>query len=190
MALRSLFNEGALAEFPDGLSHFEVLGIPESLKIDLEALRERFYALSKQTHPDRFSGAEPVQALRAARWSTAINRAYQSLRDPASRAQYLLERHGFGDAPAKPNVPLELAEAYFDLQDALTEPGGLARLEGFQVELQNQLEELENGWTGLEDQWEASPDKKKVLEQVAKHFTLRRFLRSMLADIERKRGGT
>jgi molecular chaperone HscB len=190
VALRSLFNDGALVEFPEDLSHFEVLGIPESLKLDPDALRDQFYALSKQTHPDRFSGAEPVQALRAARWSTAVNRAYQTLRDPAARAEYLLFRHGLGEAQATRGVPMELAEAYFDLQDALTEPEGLAHLERFESDLRKQLEDLESAWPALEDQWEATSDKKKVLEQVAKHFTLRRFLRSMLADIERKRGGT
>jgi molecular chaperone HscB len=188
VALRSLFKDGQLPEYNEAASHFDVLGIPESLKLDLEALRERFYDLSKQTHPDRFSGATPVQALRAARWSTAVNRAYQTLRDPAERAKYLLERHGLGGDGTKTQVPLELAEAYFDLQDALVEPEGITQLVAFGADLQVQLDALDEAWAGLEDQWEGVPDKKKVLEQVAKHFTLRRFLRSMLADIERKRG--
>jgi molecular chaperone HscB len=187
VALRSLSNP--LPEYEESLSHFEVLGVPESLRVDPEALREQFYALSKQTHPDRFATAEPRQAMLAARWSTALNRAYQTLRDPILRAEYLLERH-LGEQKPSSSVPLELAETYFDLQDALTEPGGDSRLATFRAEMSDQLAALDSAWKELESAWDTGPveQRKNVLGRVAKHLTLRRFLRSMLADIERKAG--
>ena len=168
-----------VTELPEDASAFDILGVEENLVLDADALRQNFYALSKQTHPDRFTQADPRTALAAARWSTSLNRAYQTLKDPEKRALYLVERHGI---PQSKQVPLELAETYFDLQDALAEGDGESRLAGFEKEVREQLTELDLQWDSLCGNW------KKDLEPIAKHLTLRRFLQSMLADICRKRG--
>jgi molecular chaperone HscB len=69
-------------DLPENLSHFEVLGISENLKLDAQFLRDQFYSLSKRTHPDRYATKDARSALAAARWSTAVNRAYQTLKKP------------------------------------------------------------------------------------------------------------
>jgi molecular chaperone HscB len=161
-----------------------VFGLGERLEIDLEGLRERFYSLSKATHPDKYSGREGMEEVRAARWSSAINRAYQTLREPELRAAYLLERYAI---PSKGGVPMELAESYFELQDLLSEDSGKDALTAFASDMQKRLDSTESAWTELCLLWERESDKRKVLEQVSKHFTLRRFLQSMLSDIESKR---
>lgn len=175
---------GSLVDLPENLSHFEVLGISENLKLDAQFLRDQFYSLSKRTHPDRYATKDARSALAAARWSTAVNRAYQTLKNPESRALYLLERANLPNQQS--GVPLELAETYFELQDLLAEPGGQESLSRFDKEISKKLTELENQWPVLEAEWEKTEDKKKILEEVAKHFTLRRFLHSMLSDLRKK----
>src|SRR4051812_19807678 len=64
---------GALQEPPDSLSHFDVLGLPASLGLAEGPLREKFYELSKKTHPDRFGQVPPPESLYALRWNTLIN---------------------------------------------------------------------------------------------------------------------
>ncbi|WP_255584478.1 Fe-S protein assembly co-chaperone HscB, partial [Citrobacter sp. Colony322] len=55
----------------------------------------RFQDLQRQYHPDKFaSGSQAVQ-LAAVSQSATINQAWQTLRHPLMRAEYLLSLHGF-----------------------------------------------------------------------------------------------
>lgn len=171
-----------LVDLPEGANHFDVLGVPETLSFDPAALQERFYALSRQTHPDRFATAGMLDQARAARWSTAVNRAYQTLREPLSRAHYVLERHGI--ATSDKQVPVELAEAYFELQE-LAEEGNSRALADFRRGLDAQLTELDAGLPHAARAWDTQPEPSQ-LASIAKKLTLRRFLESMIRDIEKK----
>src|SRR5262245_51309270 len=105
---------GKLKAPENTLTHFEILGFPVQPELDAEVLRAKFYELSKKTHPDRFAASTPPESSYALGWSTKINRAYQTLRDPISRTYYLLEL--FKVPESGKSVPLELAETYFELQ--------------------------------------------------------------------------
>ncbi len=121
----------------------------------------------------------------ASRWSAAVNRAYQVLKDPEQRAGFFIRRAGL-DEP-KSSIPMELAETYFELQEALCEPQGEALLSDFRKRLIQQLAEMEIRWKQMEVAWDTEPNRQKLLEEIQKHFTLRRFLNSMLSDIDKKR---
>ncbi len=182
---------GVLQELPTQWNAFEVLGIDPALALNSDSLRERFYALSKQTHPDRFITADPQTALRAARWSTAVNRAYQTLRDQEGRVQVLRSAFSLPPFAAASKVPMELAETYFDLQDALTEPGSAEHLIDFKKQLIEKQAGLTHDWEALEASWLEAPHseaRKALLEKAANQLTVRRFLRSMLEDLEKKQG--
>ena len=174
-----------MQDLPEGLSHFGVLGVAPALKLDADDLRERFYALSRLVHPDRFSQKAPPEPSYALRWSTAVNRAYQTLRDPAARSRYLLEAEAF-PSPEKAQVPMELAEAYFDLQDLLTETGGEAKLLAFREDLTGQLAATDGEWSRLAEAWEHGDERKSILDRLQKLLTKQKYLRSMIADLEKR----
>lgn len=167
------------------MTHFEVLGIPVSLILDETPLRERFYSLSRRLHPDKFSQAAADQALYATRWTTLLNRAYQELREPTSLAEYVLELNGLG-GNAKAQVPVDLAESYFELQDALSEPGGTARLEGFRADLEKKLGATTEETKAIQREWEGTKDR-VTLTRLQAVLTKSRYLRSMLADIAKRK---
>ncbi|MFM8863901.1 MAG: Fe-S protein assembly co-chaperone HscB [Limnohabitans sp.] len=73
---------------------FELFGLPQQFSLDRAQLDERWKALQRQAHPDRFA-AEGAAAQRVAmQWSVRINEAYQRLKDPLKRAAYLCELRG------------------------------------------------------------------------------------------------
>ncbi len=163
---------GALKDLPGGVSHFAVLGFPESWRLDENTLRERFYELSKKTHPDRYGQAAPQDAMHALRWSTAVNRAYQTLREPEKRARYLLELKGKADK--KDAIPFDLAETYFEIQDS-EDP---KVLDAFKNDMTALLAETETNWDAVADD----------MDKLGAHLVKLKYLRSMIADIERKQG--
>ena len=103
--------------------YFEVFGLERRLQVDLGALQRRFYALSRQHHPDFHQMAgEDVQAAALER-SALVNRAYRTLRDPLSRLAYLigLEDGTGADGAVRPKAPMDLLEEMLEIQEALEE---------------------------------------------------------------------
>jgi len=76
------------------MNYFELLGMPVSLQVDTELLRRRYYALSRQYHPDRHTQAEAaIQAIMLER-SAQLNGAFQVLGNGQQLLAYVLELNG------------------------------------------------------------------------------------------------
>lgn len=73
---------------------FALLGLAPSYDIDLAALERAFFERSKAVHPDRVAGAPAAERVAQLSRSRALNDAYQLLKRPVSRAEYLLARAG------------------------------------------------------------------------------------------------
>ena len=73
---------------------FELFDVPPRFAQDLDALQQRWKALQREAHPDRFSAHGAAAQRVAMQWSVRINEAWQRLRDPLRRAAYLCELNG------------------------------------------------------------------------------------------------
>jgi molecular chaperone HscB len=102
--------------------YFGFFDLPHDLAIDLKDLEKRFYALSRELHPDKFARRSEAEREKALDDSATLNDAYRTLRDPIRRALYLLKREGFdiGEQGSK-DVPPELLEEMFELNMAIEE---------------------------------------------------------------------
>jgi len=81
-------------------NHFDLLGLPVAYEVDPDRLAERYHDLQRRLHPDRFAAAGERERRLSLQASTRINEAYQTLRDPLRRAQYLLGLLTGGDGAA------------------------------------------------------------------------------------------
>ncbi len=103
-------------------NYFDFFGLPHKLNLDGKDLESRFYALSKQWHPDRFARASEDQRRISENATATLNDGYRTLREPILRAEYLLKEHGFVIGEQKSShVPPELLEEVFELNMALEE---------------------------------------------------------------------
>ena len=109
-------------------NYFDFFGLPHKLNLDSKDLESRFYALSKQWHPDRFARGTPEQRRISEDATATLNDGYRTLKEPVLRAEYLLKEHGFDIGEQKSNnVPPELLEEVFELNMALEEIESLDR---------------------------------------------------------------
>jgi molecular chaperone HscB len=76
------------------VNYFELFGLESQFEIDLANLSTIYQTLQKKVHPDRFARASGQDQMLAVKKSTLINDAYQTLKSPLKRAQYLLELRG------------------------------------------------------------------------------------------------
>ncbi len=75
-------------------NHFELFGLPVDFIIDGAALAERYRELQRVVHPDRYANASEQEQRLSLQRATRINEAFETLKNPVSRAQYLLSLHG------------------------------------------------------------------------------------------------
>jgi molecular chaperone HscB len=113
---------------------FGLLGLPARYDLDADTLEKAFFERSKELHPDRFATAPAAERVAALSRSRALNDAYQLLKKPASRAEFLLAREGvtIGDNERiDPALVMELLEEREVLAEA-RHAGKLAEVERLQ----------------------------------------------------------
>lgn len=75
-------------------NHFDLFQLPAKFAIDMGALDAAYRDVQGQVHPDRFVNASDAEKRVAMQWATRANEAYQTLKNPQKRAQYLCELNG------------------------------------------------------------------------------------------------
>jgi len=100
-------------------NHFALFGLPERFRFDPALLDRAYRALQSEVHPDRFAHAGEAEQRLALQSSARVNEAYQALRDPVARAQYLLSLHGV-DAlrETDTSLPVEFLEQQLERREA------------------------------------------------------------------------
>lgn len=73
---------------------FALFGLPHRFALDLQALERSYLEIQSRVHPDRFAHAGDAERRASLQWTTRVNEAYRSLRDPVQRAKELLELQG------------------------------------------------------------------------------------------------
>lgn len=135
------------------MDYFEFLDLPRRLALDTKTLETRFYEMSRQLHPDMHSRKSTAERIKAEDQTALLNNAYRTLRDPISRAEYLLKLEGFdiGEQGTK-EVPPELLEEVFELNMAIEEAdapqleSARQRFEGMRLELDAELQQAFARW--------------------------------------------
>jgi molecular chaperone HscB len=76
------------------INFFTLLQLPEAFVIDLETLHQNYQSIQKDIHPDRFATFDNEAKLESIRKTAQVNDAYQTLKSPIRRAEYLLQLKG------------------------------------------------------------------------------------------------
>ncbi len=100
---------------------FGLLGLPAQFDLDPQVIEHAFFDRSKELHPDRFANAPAAERVAALSRSRALNDAYQTLKKPVPRAEYLLARAGvtIGDnEQLDPEFLMEILELREELAEA------------------------------------------------------------------------
>jgi len=91
VATRALFCSvcGAV-QAPGSLDHFSRLGLPPSFDLDMDELERQYFGFQRRLHPDRFAAKSGKEKALSQSQATALNEAYETLKDPLKRAASLL----------------------------------------------------------------------------------------------------
>jgi molecular chaperone HscB len=174
---------------------YQFFGIDSKLSLDEAVLQKRFYELSRQWHPDRFTRRSPAEQQEALDATSVLNDGYRTLRDPIKRAEYLLTEEGFpiGEQRSR-DVPPELLEEVFELNMALEE------LKAGDEDARPQLESARQNFMDMRASIDAelrrlfavydasdaqSETAKQALHEIRNVLNRRRYIENLLRDVDR-----
>lgn len=169
---------------PPVKNYFDFFGLDHKLTLDTKELERRFYALSRQLHPDVFFRRSPEERQFSLDATAILNDAYRALKDPVSRAEYLLKEHGFDIGEQKSNhVPPELLEEVFELNMALENASGRPQLEEALGRFSAMREDADTELEAKFDEYDRTRST-AVLAEIRGILNRRKYIRNLVNQVE------
>lgn len=184
----SLFCAGCNALRQPPNDYYALFGLEPKLTLSVDDLQRRFYELSRQLHPDRFTRKPEIERQYSLDASSVLNDGYRTLKDPVKRAQYLLRREGFeiGEQRSK-DVPPELLEEVFELNMALEEMRGgdesaRPQLEHAETSFAKMMSEVDRQLEALFVKYDHAPNR-ETLAEVRGVLNRRKYIQNLVDEV-------
>lgn len=103
------------------MNYFELYDLQISFNPDQKLVKQKFYALSKQYHPDFYINENLEKQAEVLELSTLNNKAFQILKDPQMRLHYILELKGVLVEGENYALPQSFLMEMMDVNEALME---------------------------------------------------------------------
>jgi molecular chaperone HscB len=175
-------------------SFFELFGLEEKINLDSKDLQKRFYALSRELHPDFHHGSTKAEQAQSLDASGFLNQAFSTLKDREKRILYLLSRRlgDITDAQKKqtpPELLMELMEIREELEafKAAPSPHIRSRLESARADLHARQTDIDQTIDRFAEAFDAQKDsvtQKQILSDIRAALLKKNFLRSLLNTID------
>ncbi len=158
---------------------FALLGLLRQFVQDTAQIDDRWKALQRQVHPDKFAAQGAAAQRLALQWSVRINEARQRLKDPIQRAAYLCELHGQPiGAENNTAMPPDFLMQQMQWREALDEADDAASLQDLADEVQQAQQETLHA---LERTIDQQQDYATAVQQVRRLMFVLRFAQDVKA---------
>jgi molecular chaperone HscB len=155
---------------PEQPDFFALFGIAPTLTTDAAALRKKFYGLSRQYHPDRFSSQDAAAQTEALAMTARLNEAYRTLSHEELLLGYVLRREGVLQDEEHYQLPAEFLMEMMELNEQLSEGE-----EGAQP-LADAMAEWERGMAPLRVRYEQGERSAELLAAMKDYYFRKKYL--------------
>jgi molecular chaperone HscB len=129
-------------------THFELFGLPSTFALDTKKLDQQYRLLQSEVHPDRFAASADSERRLSLQYATQANEAYQTLKNPLTRARYLLQLKGIDtQEESNTSMPADFLMQQMEWREALeeaTQSADTYALEALQKQLRVAEKALQN----------------------------------------------
>ncbi|MCL4121153.1 UNVERIFIED_CONTAM: hypothetical protein GTU68_064300 [Idotea baltica] len=162
-----------------GRCYFSLFDIEPDFSLNLDDLSQRYLHRAKQVHPDCFIGAPDTEKRRALEQSAQLNDAYNTLKNSASRAYYMLTFQGKllpkEQTIQDPEFLIQQIE-WRDELETLVEEKSIDTLNVFKRRMYKTIENIEQEFSKC---WDSSEHRVRA-ERLMRRL---QFLDKLLADV-------
>ena len=161
--------------------HFTLMGLLRAFRIDAAALDKRYRELQAEVHPDRFAHAGDTEKRLSLQWATKVNEAYQTLKKPLTRAQYLLGLLDCGlDLANNHALPTDFLIEQMEWREAVAEARASKAQEELEALYQRVRQQVRNAYAQLEILLDEQHDYPQAADQIRRLM----FLEKLLSEID------
>lgn len=121
---------------PADVDHFARLGLPPTFDTSVEALDRNYFDAQRRLHPDRFATRTPRERTFSQLQAVSLNEAYETMKDPIRRAQYLIARSGAELVPEGCSLvnEQELLQEVLERREGLAEADTIGAIDALAME--------------------------------------------------------
>lgn len=168
-------------------TYFDLFEIPVQLKVPKDAIKQKYFALSRQMHPDYFINESEAKQQNALDKSAQLNKALKTFNDVDETIRYVLTLKGLLTENEKYELPppflMQMLELNEELAEAAMEDDAAVRnrvMESVQQTeneiyepVKNIIEHYQEGVTTQEELLQVKDYyfKKKYIERLKQQFT-------------------
>jgi len=175
-----------IQSFSKEVDFFEVLGFSVDFEVDLVVLEERYQRLSLELHPDFFESSTESEKLHSEKASAILNTAYKTIREPISRACYLLNLFSKNQKLDERSLPEKFLDEIFLLQetlDELVDKGKKSELLTMRKDLRLKQNKIEKKIPSLFKKLGDQPNDLEILQLLQTNLNAERYLRRLIERI-------
>jgi molecular chaperone HscB len=161
-------------------------GLEPHYDLDLAALEARFLELSRELHPDYFQDRPELRA-KSVFLAASLNDAFDVLRDPFKRAEYMMQRAGGATSSEDKRLPPDFLVEMMELRESLDEAhagGDTGRLEQSRRELEARRADSARK---LSEQFRTlaaiGTDRERTLQAIREELNVVNYLNSLRRDL-------
>lgn len=169
--------------------HFSRLGLARRFALDPEELERYYLARSRAVHPDFYAEGSTAELSASTDLSATLNDAYNTLKEPFARAEYLLALDG-GPSAAEPKAmhAAFLAEM-LELRERIEESRGneeaIAALETeFAARYNALMDEVAGRFANYEDHEPDDAIRPELRDQIRNLLNAAKYVRGLLRDLQ------
>jgi len=160
--------------------HFALLGLPRRFRVDTGELDRTYRALQSSIHPDRHVAASDADRRLALQASARVNEAYETLKAPAARGEYLLALEGIESLSEMDTaMPSDFLMEQMERREAIDE----AKDAGDHAALEAALDAIGADARDMEDALAAALDDRHALDDAKTLVRKLRFLERVRHEI-------
>jgi len=172
------------------MNYFELYGLPVLMKVDMNDVKKKFYALSRKYHPDFFANASDEEQADVLEKSSIINKAYKTFQNPDETIRYVLLLHDLIEEEEKYNLDnsflMEVMEINEQLMDAEMEEN-IETLNSIQKQANDLLIKIYSDVAKIVEHYQEGVTAEKELLRVKDYYYRKKYLHRILDKIAQMR---
>jgi len=170
-------------------NYFTFYELPISFHPDPQAVKNKFYLLSRRYHPDHFAIAAPDAMVHNLQMAARNNQAYKTLRHPDATMAYVLQLHNILPPEEKYSLPPSFLVEMMDLNEAISDYENTPHSHEAALAARNSLAEQLQDWQqhtqALTTRYQPDADNYLLLLQIKDSYYRKKYLLRIQERLEK-----
>ena len=170
-------------------NYFELYNIPVSFHPDQPTVKNKYYELSRQYHPDKAAQSGGTSIAEALHMSSVNNTAYKTLRDSDATMAYILKLNSLLEDEEKYALPPSFLMEMMDINEAISDyemnPWDTAIGSSVEQMLNEQLDLWNDATALLIKRFDKGDQSKELLLQIKDQYFRKKYLLRIKERIDR-----